>query len=154
MVGEKEELPLRGMQANVRIDGFRARVAPGPLLLQRPAAAIGGQFPVAAARRGVALFLRVRPDGLPVAGKSRRRAALLQAGAGPHGDTAAEQILALRSGSWMEPKAARIVPRERRPYAYRETVRRRVDPALAEWSGAGVFQCRVFPLAPQRCTAS
>ncbi len=26
MVGEKEELPLRAMQANVRIDGFRARV--------------------------------------------------------------------------------------------------------------------------------
>ena len=56
-----------------------------------------------------------------------------------------EQILALRSGSWEQPKAARIVPKEKAAFAYRETVRRRVDPALVEWSGAGVFQCRVFP---------
>ena len=42
-----------------------------------------------------------------------------------------------------------MVPKEKAALAYRETVRRRVDPALVEWSGAGVFQCRVFPLAPQ-----
>ena len=41
-----------------------------------------------------------------------------------------------------------MVPREKAALAYRDTVRRRVDPALVEWSGAGVFQCRVFPLAP------
>ena len=42
-----------------------------------------------------------------------------------------------------------MVPKEKAALAYRDTVRRRVDPALVEWSGAGVFQCRVFPLAPQ-----
>ena len=41
-----------------------------------------------------------------------------------------------------------MVPREKAALAYRDTVRRRIDPALVEWSGAGVFQCRVFPLAP------
>ncbi len=39
-----------------------------------------------------------------------------------------------------------MVPREKAAYAYRETVRRRVDPALVEWAGAGVFSARVFPL--------
>ncbi len=42
-----------------------------------------------------------------------------------------------------------MVPKEKAALAYRDTVRRRIDPALVEWSGAGVFQCRVFPLAPQ-----
>ena len=42
-----------------------------------------------------------------------------------------------------------MVPKEKAALAYRDTVRRRVDPALVEWSGAGVFQCRVFPLAAQ-----
>ena len=41
-----------------------------------------------------------------------------------------------------------MVPREKANLAYRDTVRRRIDPALVEWSGAGVFQCRVFPLTP------
>jgi hypothetical protein len=45
-------------------------------------------------------------------------------------------------------KEARIVPREKAAHAYSETVRRRVDPALVEWAGAGVFNARVFPLMP------
>ena len=65
------------------------------------------------------------------------------------GDTTPEKILALRGNSWEQPKVARMVPKEKAAVAYRDTVRRRIDPALVEWSGAGVFQCRVFPLAPQ-----
>ena len=55
----------------------------------------------------------------------------------------------MRRESWDAPKVARMVAKEKAAYAYRETVRRRVDPGLVEWAGAGVFQCRVFPLAPQ-----
>ena len=65
------------------------------------------------------------------------------------GDTTPEKIMALRGNSWEQPKVARMVPKEKAALAYRDTVRRRIDPALVEWSGAGVFQCRVFPLAPQ-----
>ena len=41
---------------------------------------------------------------------------------------------------------ARMVPREKASHAYTETVRRAVDPALLEWSGAGIFRERVYPL--------
>ena len=43
-----------------------------------------------------------------------------------------------------------MVPREKAAFAYSQTVRRRVDPALVEWSGAGVFNARVFPLMPHK----
>ncbi|MEO8499154.1 MAG: hypothetical protein ABI614_29155, partial [Planctomycetota bacterium] len=59
-------------------------------------------------------------------------------------------ILEAREGSWSKVKEARVVPREKAAHAYSETVRRRVDPALVEWSGAGMFNARVFPLMPNK----
>jgi hypothetical protein len=41
-----------------------------------------------------------------------------------------------------------MVPRIEGAQAYHDTVHRRVDPALLEWAGAGVFNARVFPLEP------
>ncbi|MDH3592202.1 MAG: hypothetical protein OER88_10010, partial [Planctomycetota bacterium] len=35
-------------------------------------------------------------------------------------------------------------------HAYGEIVRRKIDPALLEWAGAGVFRARVFPLAGKK----
>lgn len=49
-----------------------------------------------------------------------------------------------------EVKTARIVEKQKAALAYEETVRRRVDPALVEWSGPGIFQTKVFPLLPNR----
>jgi hypothetical protein len=59
-------------------------------------------------------------------------------------------IMKSREGSWTDVKEARVVPREKAAHAYSETVRRRVDPAVVEWSGAGVFNARVFPLMPNK----
>ena len=56
----------------------------------------------------------------------------------------------MRARRWTQPREARMVPREKAAFAYQQTVRRRVDPALLEWTGAGVFQARVFPLAPKK----
>jgi hypothetical protein len=63
---------------------------------------------------------------------------------------APEQVMEARKGRWVNVKEARMVPKEKAAYAYRETVQRRIDPALMEWSGAGIFSARIFPLAP-RC---
>src|SRR5438046_1152317 len=48
-------------------------------------------------------------------------------------------IDAPRTAPWEHRREARVVPRERAERVYQETVTRRVDPALLEWSGAGVF---------------
>ena len=47
-------------------------------------------------------------------------------------------------------KPAHVAPRQKAALAYEETVRRRVDPALVEWAGPGIFQTKVFPLLPGR----
>jgi hypothetical protein len=61
-----------------------------------------------------------------------------------------DEILRARAQMWNAPREARVVPRERAAHAYTETVRARVDPALMEWSGAGVFEARVFPLVASK----
>ena len=53
-----------------------------------------------------------------------------------------------RRATFASVKEARMVPKEKAALAYTDTVRRQADPALLEWAGAGVFNARVFPLAP------
>ena len=147
MVGEREELPLKGMQVDVRVDGFRARVLIDLYYFNDRPQQLEGNFQ-----------LRLPDEASPyffAFGRTVYQAPQVTAGDSmffkpqqvSQGDTTPEKILALRGNSWEQPKVARMVPKEKAALAYRDTVRRRIDPALVEWSGAGVFQCRVFPLA-------
>jgi hypothetical protein len=56
------------------------------------------------------------------------------------------KILDTKSEQWKQPKEAKVVPLQKAAYAYTETVRGQTDPMLAEWGGADVFNCRVFPI--------
>jgi hypothetical protein len=149
MVGDKEELPLRGMQVDVRVDGFRARVVLDLFYLNDRPQQLEGNFQLRLPAEASPYFFAFgrsvfqAPQLRPSESMFFKPEQVAQADTGP------DEILALRRASWQEPKVARMVPKEKAALAYRETVRRRVDPALVEWSGAGVFQCRVFPLAPQ-----
>src|SRR5262249_32632456 len=60
------------------------------------------------------------------------------------------ELMQQRKTEWVQPKEARMVPREKAQIADGQTVRRRGDPAIVEWAGAGAFSARVFPLAPHR----
>ena len=62
----------------------------------------------------------------------------------------AKTIREQRQDVWRNVKEARMVPKEKAAFAYSQTVRRRVDPALVEWSGAGIFNANVFPLMPKK----
>ena len=137
------------MQVDVRVDGFRARVLIDLYYFNDRPQQLEGNFQ-----------LRLPDEASPyffAFGRTVYQAPQITAGDSmffkpqqvSQGDTTPEKILALRGNSWEQPKVARMVPKEKAALAYRDTVRRRVDPALVEWSGAGVFQCRVFPLAPQ-----
>ncbi len=154
-IGEKEELPLKGLQTDVRIEGFRARVLldcyyfndrdrqyEGTFQLRLPVGASPYYFAF-----GETAYESRQPDE-PVA---KADAPQFFTSSDLHrGGTRPEDVLALRSQTWREPKEARIVPREKAAWSYGETVRRQIDPALVEWSGAGVFSSRVFPLAAKK----
>jgi hypothetical protein len=153
-IGEKEELPLKGLQADVRIDGFRARVLldcyyfndrdrqyEGTFQLRLPVGASPYYFAF-----GETAYQRRSPQPKEPAPKADLPQFFTSIDLYDRG-TRPEDVLALRSQTWRDPKEARIVPREKAAYSYGETVRRQIDPALVEWSGAGVFSSRVFPLA-------
>ena len=149
-VGDKEELPLRGMQANVRIDGFRARVTLDCYFYNDRNRILEGTFqlrlPDGASPHFLAYGATVFrspdvPQDQPVFFTDDQAR-------GMTGEPSA--VMADRQETWTKPKEARVVPKEKAAFAYGETVHRRVDPALMEWAGAGVFNARVFPLFPKR----
>ncbi len=151
MVGDKEELPLKAMQVNARVDGFRARVLIDLYFLNDRDRQLEGSFQLRLPGEASPYFFAFGEITFDLAAASAGPAAYFYSledsrsmGFGPR------EILDARARSWTEVKEARMVPREKAAFAYRETVRRVVDPALLEWSGAGIFSARVFPLRPKK----
>ena len=149
MVGDKEELPLKGMQVDVRVDGFRARVLVDLYYFNDRPQQLEGNFQLRLPDEASPYFFAFGRTVYQAPQVTAADSMFFKPQQVSQGDTTPEKILALRGNSWEQPKVARMVPKEKAALAYRDTVRRRIDPALVEWSGAGVFQCRVFPLAPQ-----
>jgi len=149
MVGDREELPLKGMQVDVRVDGFRARVLLDLYYFNDRTQQLEGNFQLRLPDEASPYFFAFGRTVYQAPQITPSDSMFFKPQQVSQGDTTPEKILALRGNSWEQPKVARMVPKEKAALAYRDTVRRRVDPALLEWSGAGVFQCRVFPLAPQ-----
>ena len=149
MVGDKEELPLKGMQVDVRVDGFRARVLLDLYYFNDRPQQLEGNFQLRLPEEAAPYFFAFGRTVYQAPQVTSADSMFFKPQEVSLGDTTPEKILALRGKSWEAPKVARMVPREKANLAYRDTVRRRIDPALVEWSGAGVFQCRVFPLTPR-----
>ncbi|HET7500991.1 MAG TPA: hypothetical protein VFK02_08315 [Kofleriaceae bacterium] len=152
MVGDREELALRSMQTHVTIDGFRARVVIDYLYANDRDYQLEGTFQLRLPDDASPYFFAFGETAYEAsyAGKQGkpRGGMLIAVSDEDAGDPGA--LIAQRKGAWLAPREARMVPREKAAFAYGQTVRRRVDPALVEWAGAGVFSARVFPLAPHK----
>ncbi len=150
MIGDREELPLEGMQANVQIDGFRARVLLDLYFFNDRQRQFEGTFKIRLPSEASLYYFAFGETEYKSPDVPRDEPVFFSVERSRNLNNDPKAIAAARSDSWPDPKEARMVPREKAAYAYRETVRRRVDPALVEWAGAGVFSARVFPLAPQK----
>ncbi len=149
MVGEKEELPLRTLQAKVTIDGFRARVLIDYVYESDKDRQLEGNFQLRLPEEASPYFFAFGESTFEAKGPSTQPLFFAVSETKKMGDGPLE-IMSDRKATWTSPKEAKMVPREKAAFAYGETVRRRVDPALMEWAGAGVFSARVFPLAPHK----
>lgn len=152
-IGDSEQLELKGTQIAVKIDGFRARVlidayyycdyewqVEGTFKLRLP----NGASPYFFAFGETVYMDKSTPSqdtskNLPFIDYQQNRA-----------DFTPDQIMQQRTDQWSNPKEARVVPKEKALFAYGQTTRRQIDPMLVEWAGADVFNCRVFPLMPQK----
>jgi len=149
MIGDKEELPLRGSEVNVQIDGFRARVVIDYYFYNDRGGQYEGTFKLRLPNEASPYFLAFGASRLEaVEADSHPRFEM--AGKGGRRGFTPDRIMEDRKEVWEQPKEARMVPKEKAAYAYRETVRRRVDPALMEWSGADIFSSRIFPIQANR----
>ncbi|MHC4955404.1 MAG: hypothetical protein ACYTGZ_16245 [Planctomycetota bacterium] len=128
-VGATHELPLEATHVTARVDGFRARVVLDLFYRNDKDKQL----------RGV-LKLRLPQGASPdfTAFGISAKAAM---------PAAPETSLArIREQRPETVKEARMVPREKAAHAFGETVRRKVDPALVEWAGAGIFNIQIFPI--------
>lgn len=149
-IGDKEELVLEAIQAAVQIDGFRARVLLDYSYYNDRDGQFEGTFQLRLPQGATPYFLAFGPWTLVGDDGSIPEGALIAAERARQSGFDEASILEARAEQWTGPKVARIVPREKAQFAYKSTVRRKVDPALMEWAGAGVFQARVFPLLPKK----
>lgn len=146
MVGDKEELPLQGMQVDVRIDGFRARVLLDCYYFNDGDMPLEGIFQLRLPNGASPYYLAfgqtryTSQDLPPQQPQFFTSSELEQSGTSP------EEILDLRRDSWREPQSARVVPKQKAVESYSDVVREQIDPALMEWSGAGIFRTSVYPL--------
>jgi Mg-chelatase subunit ChlD len=149
-IGDREELPLRGMQLKVTVDGFRARVVLDGYFVNDRGLQYEGNFQLRLPDEASPYFFAfgetkfVASDVPAKAIKFFTVEEERKMGASP------SLIMSERLATWTQPKEARIVPKEKAAFAYAQTVRGNTDPALLEWAGAGVFNARVFPLAPHK----
>ncbi len=141
-VGDDDELRLLGVEANVWVDGFRARVLMDCVYENDRDQQLEGKFSLRLPEGAKPYYLAFGKERVELgdAWKLSDRSTAT----GP--DSAS--ILSDREEHWLGAREARFVPRKKAARAYKNTVRRRVDPALMEWAGAGVFNARVFPLEP------
>ncbi len=138
-VGDHESIPLRRAEIRARVDGFRARVMLDLFFDNDYRDGLEGTFQ-----------LRL-PEGaspyLLAFGQTQAQAPALRIATDAPDAFTPTGAMAARAPMWSNPREAVMAERERAAVAYGQTVRRSVDPALAEWAGAGVFNARVFPLA-------
>ena len=155
MIGEDDELPMRGMQVNVQIDGFRARVLIDCFYYNDRDQPLEGNFKLRLPDDASLYYFAFGESAYQYEPKldwdtadwSRQE---FQDDETEFVSLQPDDIRQQRTGNWINCKEARMVPREKAAFAYNQTVRRNVDPALVEWSGAGVFNARVFPLATKK----
>jgi hypothetical protein len=151
-VGDKETLALKGAQVAIQIDGFRARVLIDYLFYNDKNRQLEGTFQLRLPNGaspyyfafGNTVYLnedkKLSASNLPFINYEKGKKIEIQP----------SDIRQMRTSQWTQSKEARVVPKAKASLAYTETVYQAVDPALAEWAGADVFNCRVFPLAPNQ----
>lgn len=153
LVGDRDELPIRGMQMRAQVDGFRARVLIDFFFENTYDRQLEGTFSLRLPPGAAPYFLAFGQE--VIEDKREAERPTLAIAMDPSDAVRAQsmnpsQIMVARAPRWQQPKEARMVPREQAALAYKSTVRRRVDPALMEWAGAGVFNARIFPIAGRR----
>lgn len=145
-VGDNEQLQLKASQIAVKVDGFRARVLIDCSFFNDRGWNLEGTFKMKLPQ-GATPYYFAFGESVIIDKKKKDSVDFVEY---EEMNLSPQVIEKDRETMWAEPKVARVVEKEKAAFAYGQTVRRQIDPALAEWAGADVFNCRVFPLQSNR----
>lgn len=148
-LGRDEELKPQALDISVQIDGFRARVVIDGFYTNPHNRNLEGSFKFRLPDGAVPYFFAFGETATSLETDLRSPIIFMQK------DSLSSRLSPLsimqqRSKHWLAPKEAIMVSKEKAAFAYNETVARRVDPALLEWAGAGIFSAKVFPLQAKK----
>jgi Mg-chelatase subunit ChlD len=148
-VGEKDEIKPEALDISVQVDGFRARVVIDGFYTNPHNRNLEGSFKFRLPDGAIPYFFAFGESKTTLEDRLQPRVTFdesnnIQQRLSP------TTLMSQRSQHWLAPKEAIMVSKAQAAYAYNDTVARRVDPALLEWAGAGVFSARVFPLQAKK----
>ncbi|MEM7184372.1 MAG: hypothetical protein AAF518_25970, partial [Spirochaetota bacterium] len=151
---ELEPLPLKSQDISVVITGHKAKVIFDLVYYNPGNRMVSGKFlvslPNGASPAYLGMFQGQGPASKGLLAEKnwlQKKSARLQSILGK--DIKLENEWQNKSASfdWGEKRAARVINPIKGRQIYENTVRRRVDPALAEWAGASKFSTRIYPIA-------
>lgn len=152
-IGTEQKLKPKAMDVTVRIDGYRARVIIDGFYTNPHTRDLEGDFKFRLPSEAVPYFfafgqisqsLEFGSSSLPNDSNNQQSGSFLSGV--DKGATSPQDLMLAREQTWLAPKQAIMVSREKAAFAYNDTVAKQVDPALLEWGGAGIFSAKVFPL--------
>lgn len=144
-VGDGKEIKPEALDISVQIDGFRARVVVDGFYTNTFARNLEGSFKFRLPDGAIPYFFAFGETKTSVNADVQPRVVFDESNTMQQ-QLSPSRLMSQRSQHWLAPKEAIMVSREEAAFAYNDTVARRVDPALLEWAGAGIFSARVFPL--------
>ncbi len=145
-LGRDEQLKPQALDISVQIDGFRARVVIDGFYTNPHDRNLEGAFKFRLPDGAVPYFFAFGETATSLENELKSPIQF-DSTIGPLSPLS---IMQQRSQHWLAPKEAIMVSKEKAAFAYNETVARRVDPALLEWAGAGIFSAKVFPLQAKK----
>lgn len=148
-LGRDEELKPQALDISVQIDGFRARVVIDGFYTNPHNRNLEGSFKFRLPDGAVPYFFAFGETATSLE-TDLKSPVIFAAKDNSLSRLSPLTIMQQRSKHWLAPKEAIMVSKEKAAFAYNETVARRVDPALLEWAGAGVFSAKVFPLQAKK----
>jgi tetratricopeptide (TPR) repeat protein len=152
-IGNEESINPEAMDVSIQIDGYRARVVIDGFYTNPHSQNLEGDFKFRLPSEAVPYFfafgqisetLRDNTDPSEIIKPKKLLASINLQSLSP------EQLMMSRQETWLAPKQAVMVSREKAAFAYNDTVAQQVDPALLEWGGAGIFSAKVFPLQAKK----
>lgn len=147
-VGDEEQLALKGQQISVKVEGFRARVVMDYYFHNDNNQQLEGTFKLKLPTDATPFYLAFGESEL--LNTNRKEVPYVDYDDLPHMNLDSKNILEDRSRKGSHLREAKVAPKGKAAQGYTQTVTRKVDPALMEWAGADIFNCRVYPLLPHR----